>query len=450
MNRQFKMNPMPGSLIVIGGVPEYWIDFVKQSGWICYQCDDFRLAQPQLDQIIGPCIGIIDLCQENLSLRAISCLVSSNKHIRWLAYIKKSQLNSDPICQFIINYCIDFFTSPMPENRLLDCIGHQLGMLQLEKRIWPDNRINNHTGLIGDSLPMKRLREQIKRVVVTDASIIISGEQGTGKITVADSIHQYSSRNKGPVIIVNCSALSEQRLEQDVFGIHTDNSIPHSLSKIEQANGGTLIFKDVTALPLSQQKNLHNLLINHSIEASNKTKLIDVRVLVTTHHEIEMHVRDKSFLSELFYRLNVLKIYVPPLKDRCVDINPLAHYYLQRNSREYNAQVRTISSKAIKHLVKHHWPGNVRELINQIKRAVLMIEGTMIDIEHFDLPKRINNLRDLRTIREDSERQALLCVLENHEGQVSLAAKDLGISRATMYRLLGKYNLGAEIKYLIE
>ena len=129
----------------------------------------------------------------------------------------------------------------MPENRLLDCIGHQLGMLQLEKRIWPDNRINNHTGLIGDSLPMKRLREQIKRVAVTDASIIISGEQGTGKITVADSIHQYSSRNKGPVIIVNCSALSEQRLEQDVFGIHTDNSKPHSLSKIEQANGCLLI-----------------------------------------------------------------------------------------------------------------------------------------------------------------------------------------------------------------
>ncbi|MBD1572807.1 sigma-54-dependent Fis family transcriptional regulator [Vibrio sp. S17_S38] len=449
MHRQFKMNTMPGSLIVIGGVTEYWIDSVRKSGWICYQCGDFRLAQPQLDKIVGPCIGIIDLCQENLSLHAISRLISTNKHIRWLAYIKENQLNSDPICQFIIHFCADFFTSPMPEKRLLDCIGHQFGMLQLEKKIWPDNSVNNHTGLIGDSLSMKRLREQIKRLALTNASIIISGEQGTGKMTAAYSIHQYSPRNKGPVIVINCGALSEQSLEQDVFGIHCDNSTAGSLSKIEQANGGTLIFKDVTALPFSQQKNLHNLLTSQSIEAFHGSQLIDVRVLVTTHHEIETHVQDKAFLSELFYHLNVLKIHVPSLKDRCTDIHSLAYYYLQQNSREYNAQVRTISPKAIKYLMNHHWPGNVRELINQIKRAVLMSESSVIEIENFDLPKRISNKRNLRTIREDSERKALLCVLENHDGQVSLAAKELGISRATMYRLLGKYNLSAETKGFI-
>ncbi|WP_153447703.1 sigma-54 dependent transcriptional regulator [Vibrio algicola] len=447
MERQFKIGIMPGSLITIGGSAETWFDSIQQTGWMCHRCDDLRLAQQQLEQL-GPCIGIIDLCQENLSLNAISCLVSTNKQVRWIAYIKESQLNSDPVRQFIVNYCIDFFTSPMPEKRLLNCIGHQLGMLKLEQKVWPDNPLDQQVSLIGDSLPMKRLREQIKRIAVTDACIIISGEQGSGKTIVAQYIHQYSSRNKGPVVVVNCSALPEQRLEQEVFGHNRTHTTGYIDCEIEKAKGGTLIFKNVTALPLSQQKHLHSLLSANHLGSSQTIESNDVRILATTHNDIEQCVRENTFLSELFFSLNVLKIYVPPLKERCTDINLLAQYYLQQNSREYNSQARTLSNNAVKQLTQYHWPGNVRELSNQIKRAVLMSEGTILDVHHLDLPSRLTKKRNLRTIREDSERNALIYVLESHNGQISPAAKELGVSRATMYRLLGKHNVAVENKSL--
>ena len=441
MGSQFRMDSVPGSLIVVGGSYEPWLSVLEQVGWRCTQCADLRQASTLFSET-GPCIGVVDLSHDEFSLNGIANLVSNHKQVRWIAFIRESQLSSDTICQFIVNFCIDFFTAPIPDAQLLSTIGHQLGMLKLEKKVWPHYGSNNDMGLIGESIPMKRLRDQIKRIGPTDVSILIYGESGTGKETVARAVHQSSSRVQKEFFSVNCRAMSERRIEIDFFGIHNDDAQAPSI--LEQADGGTILLNDILTLPKSQQLNLLRFLQEGTVETSNGRKEVDVRILAANSADIEKALIDGDFNEELYHYINVLRINVPSLKERVGDIAILARHFLMEYSREYNAQARSFTEGATRALTRYHWPGNVRELMNQIKRVVLMSDSVMLDDSHLDLPKRSDGKRSLKSIRERSERDALLLVLESHSGQVSMAAKELGISRATMYRLLNKHNLITE------
>ncbi|EPM4294298.1 cyclic-di-GMP-binding transcriptional regulator VpsR [Vibrio fluvialis] len=438
MGTQFRMDSVPGSLIVVGGTYEPWLSVLEQVGWRCTQCADLRKADLLFTET-GPCIGIVDLSHDEFSLNGIANLVSSHKQVRWLAFIRESQLSSDTICQFIVNFCIDFFTAPIPDTQLLSTIGHQLGMLKLEKKVWPHYGSNGDIGLIGDSIPMKRLRDQIKRIGPTDVSILIYGENGSGKETVAKAIHKTSSRSQKPFVSVNCRAMSEKRIECELFGIGCDDDSVAPL--LLQADGGTLLLNDILTLPKSQQLNLLRFLQEGTVDTSNGSKAVDVRVLAANSSDIEKALIDGDFNEELYHYINVLRINVPSLKERAADVAVLAKHFLREYSKEYNAQARSFSEDAMRALTRYHWPGNVRELMNQLKRVVLMSDTIMLEEAHLDLPKRGDGKRSLKSIRERSERDALLLVLESHSGQVSTAAKELGVSRATMYRLLNKHNL---------
>ena len=198
-------------------------------------------------------------------------------------------------------------------------------------------------------------------------------------------------------------------------------------------------------LPHSQQLNLLRFLQEGTIDTEEGTKEVDVRILAANSGDIEKALMDGNFNDELYHYINVLRINVPSLKERAGDIAILARHFLQEYSKEYNAQARSFTEEAVRDLTRYHWPGNVRELMNQIKRIVLMSDTVMLDEQHLDLPKRSEVKRSLKSIRESSERDALLLVLESHSGQVAMAAKELGVSRATMYRLLNKHNLIADI-----
>jgi len=154
MRSQFRMDSVPGSLVVVGGTYEPWLSVLEQVGWRCTQCADLRKADTLFSET-GPCIGIVDLSHDEFSLNGIANLVSNHKQVRWIAFIRESQLSSDTICQFIVNFCIDFFTAPIPDAQLLSTIGHQLGMLKLEKKVWPHYGNNSDMGLIGESVPIK-------------------------------------------------------------------------------------------------------------------------------------------------------------------------------------------------------------------------------------------------------------------------------------------------------
>ena len=441
MGTQFKMDSLPGSLIVVGGAYEPWLSVLEQVGWQCTQCADLRKADALIADI-GPCIGIVDLSHDEFSLNGIANLVSNNKQVRWLAFIRESQLSSDTICQFIVNFCIDFFTAPIPDAQLLSTIGHQLGMLKLEQKVWPNYGINNNMGLLGDSVAVKRLRDQVKRIGPTDVSILIYGESGTGKETIARSIHQNSSRAQKPFLTVNCRALSEMRIEAEVFGISAQPAAAPCL--LEEADGGTILLNDVLAMPRNQQLNLLRFLQEGKIETADGPKPVDVRILAANSSDIEKALIEGDFNEELYHYINVLRIHVPSLKERVSDISVLANHFLREYSKEFNAQAKSFSDDAIRSMNRYHWPGNVRELMNQIKRVVLMSDAVIIDDQQLDLPKQNDERRSLKSIRERSERDALLIVLESYGGQVSLAAKELGVSRATMYRLLNKHSLISE------
>ena len=441
MGTQFRMDSVPGSLIVVGGKYEPWLSVLEQAGWQCQRCGDLRKADSLFTEV-GPCIGIVDLSHDEFSLNGIANLVSGHKQVRWLAFIRESQLSSDTTCQFIVNFCIDFFTAPIPDTQLLSTIGHQLGMLKLEKKVWPNYGQKSDMGLMGDSMPMKRLRDQVKRIGPTDVSILIYGENGTGKETVAKAIHATSSRAKKSFISVNCGALSEARMEKELFGIDREEGSRPSL--LEQADEGTLFLNDILSMPKSQQMNLLRFMQEGKVETTGGSVDLDVRVLAANCSDIEKALMDNDFNEDLYHYINVLRINVPSLKERAGDISSLATHYLREFSKEYHAQAKEYSEDAMKALTQYMWPGNVYELINQIKRAVLMSDGAIIDAPQLDLPQRLNGKRSLKTIREDSERDALMLVLESHGGQVSPAAKELGVSRATMYRLLNKHNLITE------
>ena len=441
MGTQFKMDSLPGSLIVVGGAYEPWLSVLEQVGWQCTQCADLRKADALINEI-GPCIGIVDLSHDEFSLNGIANLVSNNKQVRWLAFIRESQLSSDTICQFIVNFCIDFFTAPIPDAQLLSTIGHQLGMLKLEQKVWPNYGINNNMGLLGDSVAVKRLRDQVKRIGPTDVSILIYGESGSGKETIARSIHQNSSRSQKPFLTVNCRALSEMRIESEVFGISEQPM--SSPCMLEEADGGTILLNDVLAMPRNQQLNLLRFLQEGKIETADGPKSVDVRILAANSSDIEKALIEGDFNEELYHYINVLRIHVPSLKERVSDISVLANHFLREYSKEFNAQAKSFSEDAIRSMNRYHWPGNVRELMNQIKRVVLMSDAVIIEEQQLDLPKQNDERRSLKSIRERSERDALLIVLESYGGQVSLAAKELGVSRATMYRLLNKHSLISE------
>jgi DNA-binding NtrC family response regulator len=436
MGSHFRTDSVPGSLVVVGGAREPWLPVLENVGWDCQSCADLRKADALFTHL-GPSIGIVDLSRDEFSLNGLANLVSRHRHVRWIAFIREAQLKSDTTCQFIVNFCIDFFTAPIPDAQLRNTIGHQLGMLKLEKKVWPELNSKSDLGLIGDSMQIKRLRDQVKRIGPTDVSILISGGSGTGKMLVARAVHATSSRSKGPIISVNCGAMSENRLQSELFGIELSSG----KSFLEQAHMGTVILSDIMSMPLSQQLHLLRFMQEGTIECQDGVKELDVRILATNSLDIESRLTNGDFNEDLYHHLNVLSINVPSLKDRNGDIEVLAKYYLDRHSREYNSQVRSFSPEAMQALSQYHWPGNLRELDNHIKRLVLMSDCVMLDEKSLDLPKRSNGKMTLKVIRERSEKEALKQVLDTHSGQVSPAAKELGVSRATMYRLLNKHNL---------
>ncbi|PSV35411.1 sigma-54-dependent Fis family transcriptional regulator [Photobacterium sp. GB-27] len=425
-------------LVAIGCTYEPWIALLEQTGWKTHCCYDLRTADAILEEY-SPCICIVDLSNNDFSLNSISLRANKTKQVKWIAVIKKEQLGMDAICQFINNYCVDYFSIPIPSTHLLETVGHQLGMLEIESNSWTDAQ--QDVGLFGESKSIKHLRDMVRRVAMTDVNIFISGEQGTGKDLIANSIHNLSKRRNDSFTMINCASVMDD--DEQIAFLNSDGE--HVSENTIKA--GTVLLNGIEELSKNLQQKLLAYLQKPTNDSLEDTRECDVRVIACSSANLEQAIANETFSKELFYRLNVFHISVPTLRERGADIITLAEYFLHKYSSEYNTIATQYNEEAKQLLLRYNWPGNVRELINQVKRVSLLTDGNEVGVEHFDLPKKINMKQSLRNIKDEAEKDVLVAVLETHRGQVASAAKDLGVSRATMYRLLNKHNIVPDVRY---
>ena len=346
----------------------------------------------------------------------------------------------------------DFLTKPieLAELKIILKRAFHLAVLERDHRdIQSRLQADTFEGLLGTSPQMQQVFTLVRKVAVSDAPVLILGESGTGKEMAALAIHRRSPRKDGPFVAINCSAIPETLLESELFG-HEKGSFTgaHAQRKgrIETANGGTLFLDEIGEIPLQLQVKLLRFLQEQRIErvGGRQDIQVDTRVVAATNVELKKAISDGRFREDLYYRLAVVVLNLPALRERPGDIRLLAQEFLRRSAASAGKEGLTLGRDAVRALEAHAWPGNVRELENRIKRAVIMAEAkrlTAEDLELESITATSVNL-SLKDAREAAEREVIQKALRKHSGKIAPAAADLGISRPTLYELMEKLGLG--------
>jgi two-component system NtrC family response regulator len=301
-------------------------------------------------------------------------------------------------------------------------------------------------GLLGSSPAIQSVFTSIRKVATTDAPILILGESGTGKEMTARALHQRSDRKDGPFVAINCGAIPETLMESELFG-HEKGSFTgaHAQRKgrIETAAGGTLFLDEIGEISPALQVKLLRFLQERCIErvGGRQEIAVDTRVIAATHADLKKRMGDGTFREDLYYRLAVVQIHLPPLRDRGDDVTLLARSLLQRFSAENGKTGLTFGAEALRAIRVYAWPGNVRELQNRVKRAVIMSGGKRVSVQDLELeqvPATVQAPPSLKEARVTLERDMIKEALRKHSGKITAAAADLGISRPTFYELMEK------------
>jgi transcriptional regulator with GAF, ATPase, and Fis domain len=298
--------------------------------------------------------------------------------------------------------------------------------------------------LIGAGASMREVYRRIEKVAATDISVLVSGETGTGKEIVAREIHRRSARAAGPFVAVNCAAIPEALLESELFG-HVKGAftgaVATRLGRFQAAHGGTLFLDEVGEMPASLQVKLLRALQERSVTKVGETRPepVDIRVIAATNKVLEEEIRKGTFREDLFYRLNVVSIPLPPLRDRGDDVVVIARWFLQRYAKEFGSRVRGFTPSALVAMRKYGWPGNIRELENRVKKAVVLADRALVSAEDLDLrPELLEPILPLAQAKEDFQKRYINEVLDRNGGNRTKTAKDLGVDPRTIFRHLEK------------
>lgn len=355
---------------------------------------------------------------------------------------------------------LDFIEKPWDNNnRLMTTLRTQIRLGEIarsEVKLRVENKIlkaerNDPRNMVCESSAMKELLDTVGKVAASDMPILLTGENGTGKSLLASYIHEQSLRSAGPFVSVNMGGISEPAFESEMFG-HVKGAFTDAKSdrigRVELADGGTLFMDEIANMPVGQQAKILRLLEEYQYErlGSSQQLTASVRIVSATNADINELIAGKGFRQDLLYRLNGITLEVPPLRKRQEDILPLATSFLQAALHHYSSSVKSISVAAQKSLSSYSWPGNIRELQHVIERAVLLCRGDEIDKNDLQLPlssgEKANEMTDefFEMNLEQAENWYIQKVIEKSDGNSTVAAKALGISRSALYRRIGKAN----------
>ena len=384
-------------------------------------------------------------------LAALSDLLAMNRLAK--VVIISGQGEKDVALRAIGAGAYDFLCKPVEMEELKFLLKRCFHVAQLEREYREMQQLlqgDAFESMLGTSRPMQAVFDAIRKVATTDVPVLILGESGTGKEMAAQAIHHRSSRKDGPFVTINCSAIPETLLESELFG-HEKGAFTGAhvqrMGRIETAGGGTLFLDEIGEIPLPVQVKLLRFLQEQCIQrvGGRQDIQIETRVIAATNAELKKAMSAGNFREDLYYRLAVVQIVMPPLRERENDIRLLAQSFLQRFAVQARKAGLTFDRGAIRALNSHSWPGNVRELENCVRRAVIMAEGKRLTVQDLELtPVASGNLGTLKEAREAAEREIVERVLRKHSGKITIAAAELGISRPTLYELMEKLGIARE------
>ncbi|QYJ88465.1 sigma-54 dependent transcriptional regulator [Shewanella halotolerans] len=398
----------------------------------------------------APCqiaIAIIDIPHQQVVQRAIELLSARQPGLLWLAISLDSPQNMGNLCFCFTDYFLDFHHLPLDWQRLEHTLGHLCGMAQLNEQ-WSKEQTTHQPQcfFFGESKVMQTLRDNLYKIAKSDETVLIGGETGTGKGLCANLIHSLSTRKNGPFITVNCGALPPTLIHSELFG-HEKGAFTGAdrqyIGRIERANKGTLFLDEIGDLSLELQINLLQFLEEHYIEriGGQKSTEVDCRIIFATHVNLENAVEEGKFREDLFYRINIIQIELPSLREHKQDIALLAQDYLSKLAPA-NRQFQ-FHKDALLAMTNYQWPGNVRELKNRIQRAIIMSESDTITEADLGIKFACSanddpDVVDLAQHRTEIDTELLLAAIKRNNHNISAAARELNISRTTFYRLIKK------------
>lgn len=395
-------------------------------------------------------VGMLFDCIGRAGHIEIDNFLKRHPSTHWVGVVEKKILQVPEYRALMANHFCDYHTLPIDNGRLLHTLGHVHGWAALRQETVAHTSGTIRRNITGESEAIARLRFQIDRVAAVSAPVLICGESGSGKELVAKAIHDQSPLSQGPFVAINCGAIPGSLIQSELFGYEKGaftGATKERMGLIESAQNGTIFLDEIAEMPMELQVNLLRVLQEKTIYRVGGTKsvLVNARVIAASHENLETAVSRGRFREDLYFRMNVLPIMVPPLRERKADLPLLVAEFFQKFSDEKNSQLKGISNRAMDAIISHTWPGNVRELMNRVRRAMVLAEGRMITAEDLGLADTSISASGtaLTDSRAGAERHAIVTCLSRAGGNVSQAARDLKISRMTLYRLMEKHRITA-------
>lgn len=386
---------------------------------------------------------------------------TGNEGLFWLSEIKKRSADIEVVLftayadiqlavEGMKRGAFDFIVKPWDNEKLITTLKAAYANRSKDAReasAMPASSVRMHWG---NGSAMTAIRKTVEKISLTDASVLITGENGTGKDVLAGEIHRRSERALKPMVCVDAGALTETLFESELFGhvkgAFTDAHADH-IGKFEQADGGTLFLDEIGNIPLHLQAKLLRAIQNKTITRVGDTKAIpvDIRLICATNKNLEQMVKEGEFREDLYYRINTMHLHLPALRERTDEIVPLAKMFIEKYADKYRRHVAGLTAEAEDILMSQNWSGNIRELQNCIEKAVILSDGDTLSVNDFELPQNKAAVESVHVSAvdtlEETEEKAIRAAMARFGGNLSMVAKSLNISRPTLYAKLKKYNI---------